>query len=533
MKKIVLRKRLAVGIILVFIGVSVVPAINGINDYNNLVSESIIWMRDDCGCYSYGEIDGKYEKNLFIDYSVMSNPFPVDFLDTDGASSELTIIDTPDEFNWKDYDGKDWTTPARHQGNCGSCWLFSAFGALESAIEISESCADLNPDLSEQYVLSCLSAGDCTGGNMVDIWDCIINDNSSKGNYHNGVILESCFPYQVNDEIPCSDKCQNWENMLIPISGWDYCSFGFDYNNPESIAAIKSQIMLKGPVTAGINVNQLFMSWGGINHKPTGYFPYYGEKFRGYVNHVVVIVGWKDDPSIKNGGYWICKNSWGADWGYDGFFNIEYGGLFTGRIIAWVDYDSESYDWAPIANAGGFYQGEIGQEIIFDASNSFDAEGDIISHYWDFGDGTNDTGVTPMHIYSQSGIFKVTLTVKDRGNKTSSDLTLIGIEKQPIDIKISGGKGFTIVIRNPSEFDLFDKKLSVDLTPSIINGNSRGKMIQLIPAKGEYTITLSSIGIGIGIITVAIESILRTSQFFIIGPFVIMPYNDCLRRGSV
>ena len=64
-----------------------------------------------------------------------------------------SIIDTPEYFNWMDYEGKDWTTPARQQGMCGSCWLFAAYGALESVINIREGLADLDPDLSEQYVL--------------------------------------------------------------------------------------------------------------------------------------------------------------------------------------------------------------------------------------------------------------------------------------------------------------------------------------------------------------------------------------------
>ena len=126
---------------------------------------------------------------------------------------------------------------------------------------------------------------------------------------------------------------------------------------------IKRTIMEKGPVVADILV-PLFLytwnlpiidplhKWGYNNHDPESYFPA-GRPFFS-VGHVVVIVGWKDNVSIPNGGYWICKNSWGTSWGYDGFGNIEYGSIYIDKpnhlfdvdsYISWVDYDPESYKW--------------------------------------------------------------------------------------------------------------------------------------------------------------------------------------------
>ena len=53
-------------------------------------------------------------------------------------------------------DGIDWTTPAKNQRRCSSCIIFGIIGALESIIKIREGCADFNPDLSEQYIMSCI-----------------------------------------------------------------------------------------------------------------------------------------------------------------------------------------------------------------------------------------------------------------------------------------------------------------------------------------------------------------------------------------
>jgi C1A family cysteine protease len=96
--------------------------------------------------------------------------------------------DLPAYFSWRDTNGTDWTTPAKDQGNCGSCWDFAAIGALESIIQIREEYAALDLDLSEQYVLSCLhSAGSCKGGAAFSVYR-LIKSNTSQGNYCNGII---------------------------------------------------------------------------------------------------------------------------------------------------------------------------------------------------------------------------------------------------------------------------------------------------------------------------------------------------------
>ena len=51
--------------------------------------------------------------------------------------------------------------------------------------------------------------------------------------------------------------------------------------------------------------------------------------------HAVVIVGW-DDAN----GAWLIKNSWGTDWGYDGYGWIAYGSNRIGRHSAWIVAES-------------------------------------------------------------------------------------------------------------------------------------------------------------------------------------------------
>jgi PKD repeat protein len=75
---------------------------------------------------------------------------------------------------------------------------------------------------------------------------------------------------------------------------------------------------------------------------------------------------------------------------------------------------------APIADANGPYSAFVGVAITFDGSGSSDVDGFIAGYMWDFGDGSTDAGVAPMHAYAAPGVYTVTLTVTDDGGLTGS-----------------------------------------------------------------------------------------------------------------
>lgn len=417
-----MRNKIIATFICMLIVTVTISAGNSIEPINNIEQYAKNDSNDDCGCNNDQIIDKTTD--FFYNYPTMKE---IIFLDPTKASPKPEIMQTPTEFSWLDFEGQDWTTPAKKQ-LCGDCWDFAACGSLESTIKIREGCARLNPDLSEQYVLSCLpNAGSCHGGNPIRALQ-LMMENTSEGNYYNGALLESCFPYQGNDDVPCDDKCPDWVDYLVPLLN---CGYFIPDGSSEDREAIKSQIMLTGPVVAGIKATRLFQLWGGINHNPASYFHFLRNVV--FMNHVVLLVGWKDDPAINKGGYWICKNSWGSAWGYNGFFNIEYNALgIDSSLIVWADYDPTSFNWAPVADAGGVYIGDIGHDITFDAGGSFDPEGDIVLYHWDFGDGANGTGLETSHSYAQQGIYKVILTVYDAEGKTGQDDTWAAID-EPFD----------------------------------------------------------------------------------------------------
>lgn len=314
--------------------------------------------------------------------------------------ARVNIIDTseetPPEWDWRDmeYNGisGDWCSPVKNQGGCGSCWAFSTLGMIEAQINIMEGSPDLDVDLSEQYLLSCPpDSGGCCG------WSCY--EALEFLELSGGAIPEDCFPYQADDTIPCDEKCQNWVDFLIPIEDFKY------YRNVR-IDDIKSKIISFGPVSASFKVYEDFNRYtGGVYRHSSG-------EFEGY--HAIVIVGYDDEMQC-----WICKNSWGEHWGEDGFFKIGYGECNIEDYIYSVDFNPETMNWPPHADCGGMYSAEVGEDINFDSSKTYDVDEDIISYEWDFGDGNTSIDLSPKHSYSKNGIYNIELVVTDSEGQQS------------------------------------------------------------------------------------------------------------------
>lgn len=321
----------------------------------------------------------------------------------------VSITDIPPRWNWRwaTYDNitGDWTTTPKSQGACGSCWDFAAMGALEAVINIRAKDPDYDIDLSEQYLLSCpTSSGGCSGWNAYWAYSYLLN--------HGGAIPEDCFPYYANDNIPCSEKCDDWRDHLFPIT-----DFG-TMRNPER-DEIKSVLVTSGPVVAEMAVYGDFGSYDG------GVYEHPGEEPASAINHQVVIVGYDDTL-----GCWICKNSWGTGWGENGFFRIAYGDCQIEHFIIYVDFSPA------IARPGGPYYGGVGDAILFSGGESESLTSPIVSYLWDFGDGTTGSGAHPSHAYDREGKFVVRLTITDADGNQGTAKTTVYIDETPPAVDI-------------------------------------------------------------------------------------------------
>jgi len=81
------------------------------------------------------------------------------------------------------------------------------------------------------------------------------------------------------------------------------------------------------------------------------------------------------------------------------------------------------FNRAPIARfSASVLTGTAPLLVSFDASDSYDPDGSIVTYEWDFGDGAEDTGVTPTHTFTTTTVqtFTVTLTVTDNSGATAT-----------------------------------------------------------------------------------------------------------------
>lgn len=89
------------------------------------------------------------------------------------------------------------------------------------------------------------------------------------------------------------------------------------------------------------------------------------------------------------------------------------------------------------AEPGGPYSGVAGAAVTFDGSKSFDPKGEALTYAWNFGDGSQGTGVNPTHTYAAEGSFTVTLTVTNTDNATASATTTVTIVN-PLSAAMNG-----------------------------------------------------------------------------------------------
>jgi len=202
--------------------------------------------------------------------------------------------------------------PVKDQGQCGSCYQFSGANVCEMAFMKAGLMPIASGGLAEGYGMECQNWGDCNGGDEAQVinW-CKTNGLPATADYG---------PY-IAGRGNCRLKpgTKMWQ-----ISDWGYCHL----DQGQGVAAvqqIKDAIVRFGPVSVAVDAS-------GFDSYSSGVMTGTGHS----IDHAVIIVGWKDDTTVKGGGYWIVRNQWGSSWGMGGYAYIGYGAYDIGTEAIWV-----------------------------------------------------------------------------------------------------------------------------------------------------------------------------------------------------
>jgi cathepsin L len=204
-----------------------------------------------------------------------------------------------------DWRNNNAVTPVKNQGQCGSCWAFSATGIVEGwGALIGPTKGTLN-SLSEQQLVDCAgSTGNqgCNGG-----W----HDKAVDYLAGTGSCLEADYAYTARDG-SCKRTCK-------PVVKPNKSQKG---TNEQALMTH----IATAPVGVAVDASGGFQSYrSGVFSGPCGT----------QLNHAILAVGVTTSTSPN---YWVVKNSWGTSWGNKGYIHMATGKNLCGINMhtAWV-----------------------------------------------------------------------------------------------------------------------------------------------------------------------------------------------------
>ena len=214
----------------------------------------------------------------------------------------LSSTDVPPYFSWRDINGTDFTTPIKNQAPAPTCEAYALVASLETKMQYKMG-ERYNPDLSEAHLY--FYPGGTIRAGYVNIID--------AANYlmEHGIPDEGCFPDPHRPYDFPFESLPGWENRTVKISEW-----GWVGHDEETM---KRALIEHGPLMVCMYFWRDFYSYtGGVYRHRWGLLA---------GGHVMAIVGYDDSEQC-----WIIKNSWGTDWGEDGWVRIAYDSL---NIAEW------------------------------------------------------------------------------------------------------------------------------------------------------------------------------------------------------
>ena len=242
------------------------------------------------------------------------------------------------KFDWRE---RINVGPVMNQGSkCNTCWAFAAVNAYQASLNLSEMRfgepvslspegefvalanappAPVRPVPSVQQLLNCMPISAdmiCEKGWHGKAFTFMVN---KKGMPMSLIAWGQDEIFKPGEKSAC--RANSFNKALV----WDYVNSPPD--RLPTVEQIKAALIEHGPIAAPlVNDNCLLAYKGGVFNEKTG----------GYINHVVLIIGWDDAKQA-----WLIKNSWGEDWGEKGYGWIKYGSNNIGQFAAWVEAEHQ------------------------------------------------------------------------------------------------------------------------------------------------------------------------------------------------
>ena len=188
-----------------------------------------------------------------------------------------------------------------NQGKCGSCWAFATSSVLSDRYNIQ---TQSHVKLSVQDLVSC------------DIFDTSCNGGDGNTSFYfikqYGITDDQCKRYKGNNGT-CSSRCDDDSKVSKDYKLTDIYNVVDLYDPIETrVKKMKTELMNNGPLYVSFDVYEDFKLY-----KSGVYEHVIGKKIGG---HAVRLLGWDDYTNN-----WLIANSWGTNWGEDGYFKIKMG----------------------------------------------------------------------------------------------------------------------------------------------------------------------------------------------------------------
>lgn len=231
--------------------------------------------------------------------------------DSNNKHTQLSVPLKLPPIDWRNVNGRSYVTSVKNQGSCGGCFAFAAASVLEYWSKTHG-----NPkDLSVQHFMDCTSTRNgpndgCDGGLMEYVF---------QYSTQHSVVLDTHYPYQER-----TASCPHQQLLShVQVRNWKVLEKSTTTNAEHQLEKILHDY---GPVSVGVDST----SWDNYKH---GIFKH--TMCGGEIDHAVTIVGYTRNA-------WIVKNSWGTDWGMDGYIHLERGHNACG-VAEYVAYVTSAY----------------------------------------------------------------------------------------------------------------------------------------------------------------------------------------------